>query len=407
MTVRVRLLVALSCLVASVGYLGAVTPRALLVYVLPASLIGSLAAASGRASRLGSALIATLVAGVTWSVIVNVLSGQTEGPAARSSAFAAALSGLAVVAVQTRLPSSFLLPVVGVLAGALALGAGGEVAPVAVAAVVPAVLALRAVDAESRCWLLPPRDRVVTAAGLLLALLGGVAVLQLPIGSTPLVLFPAQANPLVSAGLPDLVARPLERDRPRPTAAATDPTFRPQPTSRASVAATRPTVTATPPIQPPVSHRRPASHRLRLVLLAVGALSLLLVLAVFLRLLLVRLAWRRLRRSYDCGDARSRTVGAWLWVCARLEGLRMALPPGLSPDAFDAASPPKGVPAVAVPALAELAPLSARAGFSPASPSDGERALAWQHAGRALARAEHDAPRRSRVRIRLSGPGAK
>lgn len=401
MSVRVRLLVALTCLVAAVGYLGAVTPRALLVYVLPGSVFGSLAAASARAGRLGSALLTTLVVGGGWAVLVNVLSGETQGPAARSSAFAALLSGLAIVGVQTRLPTSFLLPSTGVFAGALALGAGGEVRPVAVAAVVPAVLALRAVNADQRRWLLPPRDRLVAGLGLLLALLGAVAALQLTVARKPLVLFPAQADPAVSAGLPDLVARTATRPTPRPTPVSSPstgarPTATPRPTAGAHASAAA---------RPPAQDDFPASHRLRDILLALLALVLLLVLAVLVRLLLVRLAWRRLRRTYDTGDDRSRTAGAWLWVRARLEGLRIALPPGLSPDSFDVASPPSGVPAAALPALAELAPLSTRAGFSPSGPDDGQRARAWQHAEQALALAERAVPRRARLRIRLRGPG--
>ena len=364
-----RLLVALVCLAACAASLGAVTPRAVLVFVVPASLLGSAVAAAVRPGRPGTALVVLVGAALAWAEVVNVLSGTGSGPAARSSAVAAVLSGLAVLACTTTRPALFLLPVVGLVAGGLSLGAGAEVGPVALAVAVLAVPALRAVQQQHDRWRSRPADRVVACLGLVAALLGGAAGLALTPARAPAVLFPGQADPSVRAGLPDLVPREVPPpDPPRAAAPAED----------AAV--------------------------VEVLLPVAGALVLLAALALLVRLLAVRLAWRRLRQRCDSGDLRTRTSGSWPWLRARLQALGVAVPPDVSPDRADRAEALRELPEDARAGLDRLTPLVVRAGFSSAGVSRAEYRAAWAAADEITAATRTASSRTRRLRAVLRRP---
>ncbi len=370
---RPRLLVALVCLAACGAFLGAVTPRAVLVFVVPASLLGSAVAAAVRPGRPGTALVLLASTSLAWAEVVNLLSGTASGPAARSSAVAAALSGLAVLACTTTRPALFLLPVVAVVVGALSLGAGAEVGPVALAVAVLAVPALRAVQQGQDRWRSRPADRVVACLGLVAALLGGAAGLALTPARAPAVLFPGQAEPAVRAGLPDVVSRDVP---PPPPAAAAD---------RADDADAD-------------------ADLLPTVLVAVLALVVLAALALLVRLLAVRVAWRRLRRRCDSGDLRTRTSGAWPWLRARLHALGVAVPPEVSPDRAHRAEALRELPDDARAGLDRLTPIVVRAGFSSAGVSRAEYRAAWAAADEITAAARTASSRTRRVRAVLRRP---
>ena len=166
-----QLAVTITCLVASVTYAGAVTTWAMGLFVLPgvavAALLASLLAAR-RMSGMAIGVVGALVLG--WAELANIWTGTANGPAARSTAFAAGWTVIAVVLAHSRWPALFLAGVAGVVAGAVVLGAAGEVRIVVVAAAVCAALTLGWIERSRRNWTAPPRRGI---ALVLLSLLAG------------------------------------------------------------------------------------------------------------------------------------------------------------------------------------------------------------------------------------------
>src|SRR3954452_8578690 len=153
MTTRTSIAVSVTCLVAALSYAGAVTQNALLTGVLTGVFgCAVLVAAQVKKRRPGMAVLTGVAVAFGWAVVVNMLTGDSNGPAARSTFVAAVCTTLAMVAVGSRWPGLFVLPVGGIVFGALALGAGGEVRVVALAVVVAVVAALAVVEHERRRW---------------------------------------------------------------------------------------------------------------------------------------------------------------------------------------------------------------------------------------------------------------
>ena len=161
--------VTVTCLVASASYAGAITMAALLLGLVPSLVVSaSVAAAVARLGRPRAAAAVGVSAALGAAEIVNLVSGNSNGPAARSTFAAAGFTALAVAAASTRFPTLFLAPVCGVVMAALALGAGAEVQLVAVVTAVLSVVALAVVEGRRRRWSQRPTGRV---AAVVLALL--------------------------------------------------------------------------------------------------------------------------------------------------------------------------------------------------------------------------------------------
>ena len=186
MTRGQQLAVTVTCLVAAVTYAGAVTTWAMGLFVLPgvagAALLATLLAAR-RMSGMAIGVVGALVLG--WAELANIWTGTANGPAARSTAFAAGWTVIAVVLAHSRWPALFLAGVAGVVVGALDLGAAGEVRIVVVAAAVCAALTLGWIERSHRNWTAPPGRGI---ALVLLSLLAGAA-------ATGAVLLQAQKDP--------------------------------------------------------------------------------------------------------------------------------------------------------------------------------------------------------------------
>src|SRR4051794_33939464 len=103
--------VTVSCLVAGLTYSGAVTTLALIAFVLPGVLLA--AASTTRASRLSAwgGLLAGGAVALAWGEVVNLVSGDGNGPAARSTFAAALFTAVALAAAAGPAPAGFLLGV--------------------------------------------------------------------------------------------------------------------------------------------------------------------------------------------------------------------------------------------------------------------------------------------------------
>jgi hypothetical protein len=310
------LLVLVTCLAASVCYIGTVTEGALVTLLLPTvAVVGLLAVRlSDRPLR---ALVLVLVVTAVASEAVNIASGAYQGPAARSTGVAALATGLAVVLSGTRRPASFLLPVVAVVTWSLALGAGGQVQLLAVITAGLALLALAAVEREQRAFVVPPR----WSASLLLALL-------LVIGAGVF----ASLFQLHNDG-----RRPASPFQQTLARTVTPPSFLSLSTrARASRAPTDEAAqlssSQAAPQHPAVAGRRTRVRRiLRDLLWALVAVLLAALLAVAVRLTWAAWAWRRLYRHLARSTAQL-DANAWLWTVAHLSRSGVVLAAQDSPD---------------------------------------------------------------------------
>lgn len=312
---RGQLAVVGCCLVAALGYAGAVRVPALLTYVLPSLVVVSLVAMQLR-RWVGAAAAVTLSSplALLLAQVANATAGETSGPVARSTFLAGLFTGAAVVAAASASPALVCLPVALVLGGALYLGAAGEVLPVLAGTVFLLVLTVPLLEGAKRKsdgsvrrrWLTPLLALVVGASALTAAQLQVDRVRE-----TPVELAKEQVDRSIIAPLSRAVPPPPGQPRPAPQSAA--PTAQP----------TRPTPAT------PFSASRPGG-RLPMLL---GLLSGVLVTLVLVRLVLVNLAWRRLRRRLRRGSPERSVTAAWLWAVLRLRSYGVPIPASLSPDA--------------------------------------------------------------------------
>ena len=341
MTRAQQLAVTVTCLVAALTYAGAVTTWAMGLFVLPgvavAALLASLLAAR-RMSGMAIGVVGALVLG--WAELANIWTGTANGPAARSTFFAAGCTLIAVVLAHSRWPALFLAGVAGVVVGALVLGAAGEVRIVVVAAAVCAALTLGWIEQSHRNWTAPPRRGI---ALVLLSLLAGAA-------ATGAVLLQAQKDPRH----PELFAQ--GRDYPGIKPVWTDPLATASSSLGATAAARPHPRPHTPPLtskpaakQATRSHPAPVRKHTRsiwfYVVAAIVLFALVLAALIAARLLSTRFAWRRVRRRLAAGAPADQVTGAWAWTRMRLEACRLPLAVDVSPDVVVAGRAMDDVPA--------------------------------------------------------------
>jgi hypothetical protein len=345
-----------TCLVAAGAFAGAVSWRALLGLVLPAILITAVIGASRRGVL--ARLVAVAVTALILAEIVNVVSGDVQGPAARATAGGALLAGIGLVLATSRFAAMFLLPVVGIVAWAMALGAGGQVRLVAVATAVSAVWSLLTVERRQRRLEATTGTSSVAAMALMLVLAGTVLALVIQSQSDrrpPLVPF-AYLNEHLPAPVPGLLPAARPDGRGASTHATVDDHVRASHVTR--------TLTA------------------GLMLLMVGASG---------RLAWVRVSWQLLQQRLRRGTNRERIAGAWLFASHRLASLGHGLNPSASPDVVSRSSPNQD--------LRQLASLVERAVFAPTADVDAVDATsAWVHAVNAVHTARTYANRWERAR---------
>lgn len=309
-------LVLLACLAACGAYAGAITTSALVGLLVPAAAVVGLVAVLSTAGprRL---FVVVVVVGLGLAELVNIVTGLSSGPVARST-FAATLgTGLAVVAARGRRPAAFLLGLSVVVLGALSLGAGGRVSLVTVVVAPLGLLSLLMLERSNRRLLVRDRPWVVAILATALVVSAGVAasIIQVQQDDHP------SASPFQ-----DVLTRTV--DTPDVLAVGGAPTAAPQ-------------VRSTAPASVPDQGRRASDHAsgaarwwLYALLAALAAAPVVLL----LRWALSSLLWRRrYRRSRDGQSVPE--VAAWLWTTAHLERMGLALPPSVSPDRVPAEDP--------------------------------------------------------------------
>jgi hypothetical protein len=408
-----QLAVTVTCLAAALTYAGAVTTWAMSVFVLPgvagAALLASLLAAR-RMSGMAIGVVGALVLG--WAELANIWTGTANGPAARSTAFAAGWTVIAVVLAHSRWPALFLVGVAGIVDGALVLGAGGEVRVVAVAAALCAALTLGWIERSRRNWTARPRRGFALVLLSLLAAAAAAGAVLLQAQKDPrhpeLVaqgrlypgIKPAWTDPLGTASKSLGGTAAQQRTNPRPKTAASHPkSHTPHHTSTPTAKhATLPHHASAP--------KHTTRSRVWLYVLA-GILLFLLAVALIIaaRLLATRFAWRRARRRLAAGELADQVTGAWAWTRMRLDACRLPLAVNVSPDSVAGGLAAEDLPADVFTPLRELATATTAAAFAhEQSIGRGEVSAAWKAAGRADALARGHLTRRGRARLAFRGP---
>ncbi len=383
---RVQNLAAIvTCVLAALANAGAVTALGLGAFVLPgvvgAALFGSLLAARRKSA---AALIVGAVLILGWSELVNVWSGSDNGPAARATFAAAVWTLLGVVVARSKSPTLFLATVAGAVCSALLLGAGGEARSVAVAAVVSALLTLGWLERSRRNWTMQPAraPAFVVLAVLAGAVAAGAVLLQvhrdhrvpkvLAAGKPYPKIKPPWSDPL---GIAKTVAKPPHR------------------------------ITQPPPTGPHAKKHGPLAH---VWLYVGGGILLLALMAIAARLVLVRLAWRRLRRRLASGSPAEQVTGAWAWMRIRLAAYRLPLAASLSPDLVAAGGAGRDLPEEAAGQLQTLAAAASTAAFGDGrSLAAGDVAAAWSAAASAEESVRGFRGKWTRMALALRAPALK
>lgn len=396
MTRRQKAGVLATCLVAAMSYAGAVTVAGLVLFVLPGvvlAAVGGLCVAPRRMAS-GSIVIGGLLA-LGWAELVNLWSGTAYGAAARATFFAAFCSVCAVVLAPSSWPALFAVAIVGLVGGAVMLGAGGEVRLVAVAVVVAVALVLASIEASRRRWMgAPPARASVIGLSLCVgAVAAATAVAQANFDENPPELMAAgQGYPRIKPPWPDPFGS-ANKAHSRTWPARQRPTSVSPPAGRSRREDDR-----VQPQRPPGAREHWPSVWLYVV---IG----LLVLPLTARLLVTRLAWRRLRRRLARGTPAQQVAGAWTWALMRLDTYRQPLPAAISPDMVAVGRGSEQLsPGVADP-LQSLGSRAASAAFArePMILRADARA-AWKAATEVDAAARRRLKRRARVGVAFRSP---
>jgi hypothetical protein len=391
---RSPLAVTITCLVAAASYSGAITFPVLMFGLLPGLLLA--AAVATALSLVGSppsaAVFGVLVA-LACAELVNVLAGESNGPAARSTFAAAGFTAVAVAVAGGSFPALFLVGPVGVLAGALGLGSGAEVQGVAVATAVVGVLAMASVESESRRWVGRPGGRIYI---LVMALFcGGIATgVWLALDHRV-----ERDAYVVSSTSVDATIHPpglgLAHKLSRPSKPADSSSTTPSPTPSSSASANSAT---------PLSVGSSGESMLARASSVVLVLGVLGAGALMLRLIWVAWTWRQLRRRLRRGEPAAVISGAWVWARRRLGAAGVVMPRSLSPDSV-ADGAVSDVPRRVLPPLQRLAAQVVVVAFSADSGASVEQASnAWQSANQAASAALQALPPIKRAQVWFRTP---
>jgi hypothetical protein len=400
LTVRAQVAVAISCAIAAMAFAGAVTEHALIGFVIPATALSAVTAGLFITHHQPKAAAATgVMLAIAWAEIANVVTGLTNGPAARSSFVAGSCAALALAAAASRFPSLFLVPVGGIVLGAVLLGSGGEVRIVAMVTVAAATVALAVVESSHRRWVRAPDSPPPSRRWSV-----GVVAILVTVAAALAAVTQARHDPraphaAINGSHNSLVTPPWTDPFPKTSVNST--------TSSTTVKQIKHHVRrhhVRPVHRPPYHH----THHTVLDIILIVALSLLVLLAIWIgvRLYRVRRAWRRIHRDLRTPSAAG-VIGAWVWMSLRLAAYRIPLPAQLSPDVVDRGGLVHEVPPDTAEPLRNLARLVTPAAFGADHDNTGVDAEnAWALSDQVCEAAEASLSRFGHIRLRFAAAPA-
>lgn len=358
---------ALTCALASLAILGALTPWAYLAFVLPAAIAPVVLLSGLAVARPVVTLVVGLAIALGWAECANLVTGTSNGPVARSTFVVGAAAVIALVCSATGFAALMVIAPLAVLAFAATYGFQSLAWSLIVCAVAITVLALHGL----------PASDAVGAARWRTQSRSVIAVLAVTLA----------ASVAVAMAAPDRSLSPVATPLPQATASA-EPSLSPTP---ATVEPSAPAPVAAEPT-PATSW---FASRVFSAALALLAVLILLALVALGRIVFVQWTWQRIRRQLNRGSPRGRVLGAWRWTLAQLLSLDFDYPAWESPGSASEG----GIPGWPQPVNAPLARLAVRASiaaFADARDLDQDGADgAWRDAAECVAAAKAATNRRT------------
>ncbi len=361
-----------SALAGVCGFAGIVAAWALVAFVVPAAVIPAMITAR-LIRRPAAALLVCAIVAIGWAELANILSGETNGPVARSSFAVGLAASAAVAAARTRLAPTFPIFVLLIFWYAGTYGFDSAFWVVAVTAVSIGCLLLEGQPTSASFSRVRWRRSVgvIITVSTLVAVFSAVTTIALssPVQNRPQISIPPTADVNTSPGGTELAAQ--------------------------SDAEARETVTKV---------AETLSSMLPRLLLGVVLLTLLALLLLTVRVGVIQLRWRRMRAVLQQGSSREQLVGAWCWARLVLSSFGSPVPAATTPDTLYARRT-FGIPHQISRPLVELAELVRPVAYSTEIPVDADQATeGWRLALEVERLARQHCSRRIRLTRHLTSP---
>lgn len=362
-------------------YLGSVRSTAVWIYLLPAAGIAAVATAAPRKPSTYASLISGLTCGMIWAVMVNSLSGENLGPAARSTTACIIGATLVVFGMRRREPNTSLIGQLFIMFGALYYGAANEVWKLALVAMVFQLAGYIGSShiAQNRK---PQEHSRRKHLMLILLLFTSIVIILATPWKLPGIL--NRANPRQSVILSNTDVKP--------------PWNSPK-TTTTTVAGTSPTTNVdSVPLTPEVDEQQVDWS---LIALIVVLTLLFIVIALLIRMLYVQVRFVRTTKRWRNQEARSSIAASWLWTTRVLRTFGFSFSPATPLESIGKDESVKGWPEEVREPLLQLAEMCGDAAYKREVPTDEARTQAWSIANSLKLEANRSAKWWRRVAFRF------
>ena len=362
-------------------YLGSVRSTAVWIYLLPAAGIAAVATAAPRKPNTYAGLISGLTCGMIWAVMVNSLSGENLGPAARSTTACIIGATLVVFGMRRREPNTSLIGQLFMMFGALYYGAANEVWKLALVAMVFQLAGYIGSShiAQNRRPQEHSRRKYLM---LVLLLITSIVIILATPWKLPGVL--NRANPRQSVILSNTDVKP--------------PWNSPK-TTTTTVVGTSPTTSVNSvPMAPEVNERQVDWS---LIALIVVLTLLFIVIALLIRMLYVQVRFVRTTKRWRNQEARSSIAASWLWTTLVLRAYGFSFSPATPLESIGKDESVCGWPEEVREPLLQLAAMCGGAAYKREAPTDEARTQAWSIANTLKQKANRSAKWWRRVAFRF------
>ena len=338
-------------------YLGSVRSTAVWLYLLPAAGIAAVATAAPRKPNTYAGLISGLTCGMIWAVIVNTLSGENLGPAARSTTACIIGTTFVVFGMRRREPHTSLTGQLIVISGALYYGAANEVWKLALVAMVFQLAGYIGSSQIAQNRRPQERSRRKYLILVLLLVTSVVIILATP-WKLPGIL--SQSNPRQSVILNFTDVKP-----PWNSPKITTTTF----------ARTSPTTNiASVPKTPRVGEQQIDWSLIALIV--VLTLSLI-IFALLLRMLYLHICFTRTTKRWRNQEVRSSIAASWLWSTLTLRAYGFSFSPATPLEDIGRDVTVEGWPEEIREPFIQLAKICGNAAYKQEVPTSEALTLAW------------------------------
>ena len=362
-------------------YLGSVRSTAVWIYLLPAAGVAAVATAAPRKPHTYAGLISGLTCGMIWAVMVNSLSGENLGPAARSTTACIIGATLVVFGMRRREPNTSFVGQLFIMFGALYYGAANEVWKLALVAMVFQLAGYIGSShiAQNR----KPQEHSRRKYLMLVLLLFTSIVIIL-------------ATPWKLPGL-------LNRANPRQSVILSNTDVKPPwnspKTTTTTVAGTSPTTNVdSVPLAPEVVEQQVDWSLIALIVILT---LLFIVVALLIRMLYVHVRFTRTTKRWRDQEARSSISASWLWTTLVLRTYGFSFSPATPLESIGKDESVKGWPEEVREPLLQLAEMCGDAAYKREVPTDEAQTQAWSIANALKQEATRNAKWWRRVAFRF------